>query len=169
MLLTYKGAYPRIDESAFVAETAVLAGDVVLEEDSSVWFGAVLRGDMAAIRVGKRSNVQDNVTVHCDTDCPTIIGDDVTIGHNAVVHGARIDDGCLIGMQATVLTGAHIGEGSIVAAGALVRENQEVPPRSLAVGVPAKIARVIDDAAAARIKENAGFYVEEAQEYRAGI
>jgi carbonic anhydrase/acetyltransferase-like protein (isoleucine patch superfamily) len=122
-----------------------VVGDVHLGEESSVWYGAVLRGDTEPIRVGARTNIQDGCVLHADPGYPAIVGDDCVVGHNAIVHGCVVEDGCLIGMGATVLNGARIGEGSIVAAGALVPEGKEFPPRSLIVGIPAKRAKDVSE------------------------
>lgn len=151
---------PRIDDSAWVAPTAALIGDVTLEADSSVLFGAVLRGDTDRIRLGRGSNLQDNVVVHCDEGIPTTIGSGVSVGHAAVLHGCTIEDDCLIGMSATVLNGAVVGAGSLVAAGAVVLEGTVIPPRSLVAGVPAKVRREITDEEFAAIRRNAEHYVE---------
>lgn len=137
----YKGKSPRVHPTAFVAPTAVLIGDVILHEGSSVWFGTVLRADMARIEIGARSNVQDNSTIHTDEDEPTIVGTDVTIGHNALVHSSVIENNVLIGQAAVLVGGCVIGAGTIVGAGAVVGLKMQVPPRSLAVGVPAKVIR----------------------------
>ena len=140
-LYAFKGKSPRVHPTAFVAPTAVLIGDVTLHEHASVWFGTVLRGDMDRIEIGARSNVQDNSTIHTDENDPTIVGTDVTIGHNALVHSSVIEGNVLIG-QASVLVGhCRIGTGTIVGAGAVVREGMEVPAHSLVVGVPAKVVR----------------------------
>jgi carbonic anhydrase/acetyltransferase-like protein (isoleucine patch superfamily) len=137
---------PVIHETAYVAPSAVLLGDVHIEADASVWFNCVLRGDVNTIRVGQRSNVQDLSLCHGLLDRnPVIIGDDVTIGHCAIIHGCVVEDRCLIGMGAKVLSGAVIGEESIVAAGAVVREGQIIPPRSLVVGLPAKVKKTLTD------------------------
>lgn len=111
-----------------------------------MWFGAVLRAEVDSIRIGAKSNVQDNATLHSDHGCPVVIGDCVSVGHNAIVHGAIVEDGCLIGMHATVLNGARIGKGSLIAAGALVKEGEVIPERSLVIGVPGKVIRMLDDA-----------------------
>jgi carbonic anhydrase/acetyltransferase-like protein (isoleucine patch superfamily) len=165
MIRGHAGVRPDVAESAYVAENASVIGSVVLDDESSVWFGAVIRADLASIHVGPRSNVQDNATLHCDTDCPVEIGADVTIGHNAIVHGATIGDGALVGMHATVLNGAQVGEGSIIGAGAVVKEHAVIPPRSLAVGVPARVVKSLDDGQVAASIENARWYAREAAEY----
>ncbi|MDX3574498.1 gamma carbonic anhydrase family protein [Streptomyces sp. ID05-47C] len=139
------GREPKVDEEAFVAPTSSVIGDVTLAAGASVWYGAVLRGDVERISVGARSNIQDNCTLHADPGFPVTIGERVSVGHNAVVHGASVGDDCLIGMGATVLNGAVIGAGSLVAAQALVPQGMEVPPGSLVAGVPAKIRRELTE------------------------
>jgi carbonic anhydrase/acetyltransferase-like protein (isoleucine patch superfamily) len=161
MIGFYQGKKPKIDETCFVAETAVVLGDVEIGADSSVWYGAVVRGDLNFIRIGKGCSVQDNVTLHVDRGRYSLtIGDRVTIGHNAVVHACTIGDDCLIGIGAVVLDGAVIGESSIVAAGAVVPPGMTVPPRSLAVGVPAKVRRELTGADLRKVSDNAEDYVE---------
>lgn len=135
------GREPRIDGTAFVAPTASVIGEVTLGAGTSVWYGAVLRGDVERITVGADSNIQDNCTLHADPGFPVTIGERVSVGHNAVVHGATVEDGCLVGMGATVLNGAVIGAGSLVAAQALVPQGTVVPPGSLVAGVPARVRR----------------------------
>jgi carbonic anhydrase/acetyltransferase-like protein (isoleucine patch superfamily) len=145
VLLKFEGILPKLNEKTFVAEGAKLIGDVQMDEFSSVWFNCVARGDVCNIVIGKYSNVQDNSVLHVADNKPCIIGDYVTVGHNVVLHGCEVEDHCLIGMGATVLTGAKIGHGSIVAAGALVKENQIIPPHSLVAGVPGKIIRTVEN------------------------
>ncbi|MEU5365093.1 gamma carbonic anhydrase family protein [Streptomyces sp. NPDC005925] len=135
------GREPKVDPEAFVAPTASVVGDVTLHAGASVWYGAVLRGDVERISVGANSNVQDNCTLHADPGFPVTVGERVSVGHNAVVHGATVEDGCLIGMGATVLNGAVIGAGSLVAAQALVPQGMRVPAGSLVAGVPARVKR----------------------------
>ncbi|MER6129468.1 gamma carbonic anhydrase family protein [Streptomyces sp. NPDC001795] len=135
------GKDPQVDQEAFTAPTSVVIGDVTLHAGASVWYGAVLRADCGPIVIGADSNVQDNCTLHVDLGFPISVGERVSIGHNAVVHGATIEDDCLIGMGATVLNGAVIGAGSLVAAQALVPQGMQVPPGSLVAGVPAKVKR----------------------------
>ncbi|MDO4263714.1 MAG: gamma carbonic anhydrase family protein [Deinococcus sp.] len=151
---------PQLHPSAYVAPTAAVIGTVELAENSSVWFGAVLRGDIEPVRVGARSNVQDGAVLHTERGCPCILEEDVTVGHSAVVHGAHCAQGSLIGMGATLLSGSRVGRGAVVGAGALLREGDEVPDGMVAVGVP---ARVIGPAASF---ENAARYVSNAQHYR---
>jgi carbonic anhydrase/acetyltransferase-like protein (isoleucine patch superfamily) len=142
MIRSYQGHMPVIPESCYVDVSAQVLGDVVLGEHSSVWMNAVVRGDVNSIRVGAHSNIQDCVVVHGMRYLyPVIVGDWVTIGHNATVHGCVIEDTCLIGIGAVILNNAHIGEGSIIAAGAVVAENTKIPPRSLVAGIPGKVRR----------------------------
>ena len=160
------GRAPQVGAAAFVADNATLAGDVTLAEESSVWYGAVLRADTGRITVGAGSNVQDNAMLHSDYDCPVTLGDRVSVGHNAIVHGATIEDDVTVGMHATVMNGAVIGAGSMVAAGALVKERSVIPPCSLVVGVPGKVIRTLDAQTVARnIEHSQEAYIADAQEY----
>ena len=168
-VLPHGDTFPQIARSAWIAPGACVIGDVHLGEQSSVWYGAVLRGDTEPIRIGARTNVQDGCVVHADPGYPAIVGDDCVVGHKAVVHGCQIANGCLIGMGATVLNGAKIGEGSIVAAGALVPENKEFPPRSLIVGVPAKRAKDVSEEQSADIARGVRTYVERAASHRRSL
>ena len=145
-----------------------MLGDVTLGAHASVWYGCVLRGDMAPIVVGERSNVQDGTIVHVDDDRPALIGARVGIGHRAVIHGCTIADDCLIGMGSVLLNGVVIGAGSVVAAGSVVPEGLEVPPGSLVMGVPGRVRRPVDDTLRARIQGTWEHYVEEAKRHRAG-
>ena len=157
---------PVIDGTAWVAPGARVVGDVVVEGDSAVWYGAVLRAEAAPIRIGRRTNLQDNVVVHTDPGNPTVLGDDVSVGHAAVLHGCTIGDGCLIGMAAVVMNGAVIGAGSLVAAGAVVSERMHVPPGSLVVGVPGVVRRPLRDNEIAHVRGNAAHYVALARQHR---
>ena len=160
MLRPYRGRLPVIDPSAYIDPSAQIIGDVEIGEESSVWMNAVVRGDVNHIRIGRRSNVQDGTIVHGMHEAhPTLIGDEVTIGHGALVHGCVIEDRVLIGMGAILLNGARVGSDSIVAAGSLVPEGVVIPPRSLAMGSPAKVRRNLSDAEVASIVEYAGNYV----------
>lgn len=167
MQITIGNHAPVVDAAGFVAPNATLIGDVELGAESSVWYTAVLRGDLNAIRLGARSNLQDGVVVHVDPLFPTTIGSGVSVGHRAVVHGCTIEDDCLIGMGAVVLNGAVVGAGSLVAAGAVIAEGAVIPPRSLVAGVPGKVKRELTDADVAKIRANAGVYVELAREHAA--
>ncbi|WP_055491424.1 gamma carbonic anhydrase family protein [Streptomyces sp. TP-A0356] len=160
------GKDPKVDHEAFAAPTSVVIGDVTLHAGASVWYGAVLRGDVERITVGASSNVQDNCTLHADPGFPVTIGERVSVGHNAVVHGATVEDDCLIGMGATVLNGAVIGEGSLVAAQALVPQGMRVPPGSLVAGVPAKVKRQLTDEEREGITVNGTMYAELARAHR---
>ncbi|MFF7975073.1 DapH/DapD/GlmU-related protein [Streptomyces sp. NPDC007905] len=160
------GKEPRIDSEAFVAPTASVIGDVSLRSGTSVWYGAVLRGDVEGIEVGANSNVQDNCTLHADPGFPVSVGERVSIGHNAVVHGATVEDDCLIGMGATVLNGAVIGAGSLVAAQALVPQGLVVPPGSLVAGVPAKVKRALSAEERQGITLNGTMYAELAKAHQ---
>jgi carbonic anhydrase/acetyltransferase-like protein (isoleucine patch superfamily) len=168
-LLPHGDKFPELSRSAWVAPGAYVVGDVRLAEESSVWYGAVLRGDTEPIRVGARTNVQDGCILHADPGYPAVVGDDCVVGHNAIVHGCEIEDGCLVGMGATILNGAKIGEGSIVAAGALVPENKKFPPRSLIVGVPAKRVRDVSEEQTADIARGVRTYVERATSHRQSL
>lgn len=168
MIVSIDGHTPDVSKAAFVAENATVCGNVVAGEDSSIWFGAVLRAEGEPLRIGARTNIQDNVTVHIDNGFPVTIGNEVTVGHNAVVHGCTVEDGVLVGMGSTILNGAVIGEGSVVAAGALVLEGAVVPPRSLVAGVPAKVKKTFtEEEVADRIAHYTPLYVSEAKHYAA--
>lgn len=166
MIMKYKEITPNIDASCFIADNATIIGDVTLEEGASVWFQSVIRGDKDHIQVGKMSNVQDHCTLHTDPNHILIIGKYVTIGHHAILHGATIEDSCLIGMGAIVLNGAHIGKHCIIGAGALVKEYQVIPENSVVVGNPAKIIKQISKEQIAHIEENAHHYQALSQEYK---
>lgn len=153
------GAEPALDDDVFVAEGARIIGAVTLGPRASVWCNAVLRADVAPITIGRDSNVQDNVSVHVDSRHPAVLGEAVSVGHNAVVHGCEIGDGSLIGMNATVLSGAIIGEACLIAAGSVVLEGTVVPPRSLVAGVPAKVRRALTDDEVVGIRANAERYL----------
>jgi carbonic anhydrase/acetyltransferase-like protein (isoleucine patch superfamily) len=160
MLRPYRGRLPRVHPTAFIDQSAQVIGDVDIGEESSVWMCVVIRGDVHHIRIGRRSNVQDGTIVHVMKDTnPTLIGDDVTIGHAAVVHGCTIEDRCLIGMGAILLNGVTVGTGSIVAAGTLLPERTQVPPRSLVMGSPGKVRRTLGDSDLAEIQMYADRYV----------
>jgi carbonic anhydrase/acetyltransferase-like protein (isoleucine patch superfamily) len=160
MIREFIGVYPTLDESNFVAETATVIGDVHLGRDSSVWFSASIRGDVHRIRIGSRSNIQDNAVVHVTHDtAPTTIGDRVTVGHSAIVHGCTIEDDVLIGMGAIVLDMAVIGARSIVGAGALVTGGVVIPPESMVIGSPARVVRSLSAAEIASITVYSDNYV----------
>jgi len=159
---------PKVHPSAYVAPTAVIVGDVTVEEGVSIWENAVLRGDVDCIVVGKNSNIQDCAVIHVSTGVPTIIGENVTVGHGAIVHAATIKDNVIVGMNAVVLDNAEVGEGSIIGAGAVVTPGTKIPPKSLAVGVPAKVVRSGDDVMEMAVK-NGLIYQDLRDRHKKGI
>ena len=159
ILRAFDGKTPTVASTAFVADTAVLIGDVTIEEGASIWYGVVLRGDIAPIVVHHNANVQDNVVGHVDTDVPLIVGEGAIVGHSAVLHGCTIGNHSMVGMHATVLTGATVGDEAIVAAAALVPENRVVPARSLSMGVPARVVRLLADEEIQELHRRADDYV----------
>jgi len=167
MILEYKGHKPKIGKNVFIAPTATIIGDVEIKDNASIWYGTVLRGDMAPIIVGKSTNIQDNCTVHTDFDRPAIIGDYVTVGHNAVVHGCIIENYSLIGINAVVLSNASIKTGSVVAAGSVVKHGQVVGPYHLVAGIPASIKKELSEAEVGKRKKTAEHYMQFALEHRA--
>jgi carbonic anhydrase/acetyltransferase-like protein (isoleucine patch superfamily) len=158
-----------VDPTAYIAPGAVVLGDVTLGAESSVWFNAVLRGDTDTIRIGKQTNVQDLCVIHCDEGVPCTLGDRVTMGHGAVIHGATIGDDCLIGMKAVVLNRATIGAGSLIAVGAVVTEGTVILPGSLVIGIPGRVVRPLTEIDQGRIRHGALHYVEAAKRYRAEL
>lgn len=166
MVKAFAGKTPVIDEKAFIAENATIIGDVTIGEGSSIWYSAVLRGDMCGITIGKNSNIQDNATVHVGMKDPAVIGNGVTVGHNALVHGATIGDNVLVGMGSVVLDGAVIGENSIIAAGAVVTAKTVIPPNSLAAGVPASVIKEVSPQQVMGNKMNAMGYTTLASKYK---
>jgi carbonic anhydrase/acetyltransferase-like protein (isoleucine patch superfamily) len=168
MLLPYQGRRPQIDASAYVQHSAQIIGDVVIGAQSSVWFNTVIRGDVHHIRIGVRTNVQDNATLHVTSNrWPTLVGDDVTIGHAVILHGCRIGNRCLIGMGAIVMDGAEIGDDCLVAAGALVTPGTQIPAGHLVLGRPATATRPLRADELASLRESAAHYVAHAASYRA--
>ncbi len=174
IIMPYKELNPKIDSSAWVAPGAVVVGDVEIGEDCSIWFGVVIRGDVHKIRIGKRVSVQDLSMIHVthykksdkSDGSPTIIGDDVTIGHKVMLHGCTIEDACLIGMSATILDNAVIGKESIVGAGALVTKGKKFPPRSLILGSPAKVVRELSEDEVKELYASANRYIKFMSGYR---
>lgn len=160
MILKFKEFYPKVDSSAWVAPSADVIGNVEIGENSSVWFGCVLRGDVNPIKIGKNSNVQDLSMIHMDTDSKTTIGDNVTVGHKVMLHGCTIEDNCLIGMSATILDNAVIGKGSIVGANSLVTVGKVFPPNSLIMGSPAKVVKQLTPEDEEKLVKHAGHYVD---------
>jgi carbonic anhydrase/acetyltransferase-like protein (isoleucine patch superfamily) len=160
------GKDPDLDQEAFAAPTSVVIGEVTLHAGASVWYGAVLRADCGPIVLGADSNIQDNCTVHVDPGFPVTVGERVSVGHNAVLHGCTVEDDCLVGMGATVLNGAVIGAGSLVAAQALVPQGMQVPPGSLVAGVPAKVKRPLTEEERQGLTLNGTFYVDLAKTHK---
>lgn len=159
---------PTIHPTAFIASTAAVMGDVTLGEDASVWYGAVLRGDMAPIVIGSQSNIQDGTIVHVDAGVSCSVGRRVAVGHRVVLHGCTVEDDCLIAMGSLLLNGVRIGAGSVVAAGAVVPEGMQVAPGSLVMGVPGRIIRAVDPDLAQRVAATWSHYVKEARAHREG-
>lgn len=169
MIWELDGVAPEIPPDAWVAPDAQLIGRIVLEEEASVWWAAVLRGDNEEIRIGRGSNVQDGCVFHTDPGFPLRIGADVTVGHKAILHGCTVGDGALIGMGATILNGAVIGEGALIGAGALVAEGKQIPPGALVMGAPGRVVRQLDEAAIAGLRQSAARYRANAARFRAGL
>lgn len=166
MILSHGGKSPKIHPTAFIAPGAQIAGDVTIGAGSSVWFGAVVRADMAPIRIGKNTNIQDNAVLHSDPGIPCLVGDNIVIGHQATVHACRVESGSLIGIGARVLTGAVVGRQALVGAGAVVREGGRIAPGMLAVGLPAKALRKLTASEKKNIAAGAARYKKLAQEYK---
>lgn len=169
MQIAYKDILPKIHPTAFIAPGAMIIGAVTIGEESSVWFNCVLRGDLEYIEVGERTNIQDGTVVHLDPGFPCVIGDDVTIGHGAIIHGCTVGDGAMISMGAIILTGAKIGERAIIAAGAVVREGQEIPPDTLAMGLPAQVRREVTETDLERVRSGREGYVARGQLMRKSL
>jgi carbonic anhydrase/acetyltransferase-like protein (isoleucine patch superfamily) len=165
----FRGHRPQVHADAYIAPTAVLIGDVEVAAGASVWFGAVLRGDEAAIKVGEGSNVQDNAVIHCARNLPTVIGRDVTIGHSAQLEGCTVESGALVGMGATMLQRSRLGTGSMLAAGAVLGEGDEVPPGYMAAGVPASVKKELDGSSRSWVDNSARHYRERAIAYRSEL
>ncbi len=166
MIAPYGGKKPKIGKDVFIAPTACVIGDVEIGEGTSVWYGAVIRGDRAKIRIGKNTNIQDNVTLHADPDSPLVVGDYVTIGHNAVIHGCTIGDDCLIGIGAVILNDAHVQSGSVIASGSLVKEGGVIGAFRLAAGSPAEVKRELGPESSKKNRRDARIYRELAREHR---
>ena len=166
MIRAYKDSRPKLGEGAWVADSADVIGDVVLGARSSVWYGAVVRGDVEKIRIGQDTNIQDNSVIHVDSGgWATIVGDGVTVGHRVVLHGCTIGNGALIGIGATVMNGAEVGEGALIGAGSLVTEGTKIPAGMLALGTPCRVKRPLTDEEKAHLRESAAHYVELAREH----
>jgi carbonic anhydrase/acetyltransferase-like protein (isoleucine patch superfamily) len=164
-LMPYKDKTPTIGDNCYIAPTATLIGDVTLHDGASVWFGCVLRGDVSPVVIGPRTNIQDNTVIHGEDGCPTIIGEDVTIGHSAIIHAAHIGDRVLVGMGSVLLSRCKIGPDTIIGARALVTEEVEIPSGVLALGMPARVKCPLAAEERASILESARHYVEYASNY----
>jgi len=166
MIAPFQHKTPRLHPTVYVSENAMVIGDVEIGEDSSVWFGSVVRGDVNYIRIGARTNLQDLCVIHVNTGThPTILENEITVGHRVTLHGCYIESGCLIGISSTILDGARIGHNSLVAASSLVTPNTQIPPRSLVMGSPARVKRELTDEELARMVENWQRYVELKDQY----
>ncbi len=168
-IFPFKGVWPTIAEDVFIAPGAMVIGNVTIHEGASIWYNTVVRGDSAPIVIGRGTNVQDNCTLHVDGDAPLTIGEECTIGHNAVVHGATVGDRVLIGMNAVVLSHAQVGSSTIIGACALVGERKRIPEKVLAVGVPVKVVRELTEAEQESIVESAAGYGERAKAHRESV
>lgn len=166
MIINYNGNQPQIAEDAFIAPNATIIGNVIIKEKANVWFGAVLRGDEGQIIIGPRASIQDNSVIHTNPRNPTIVEADVTVGHCVVLEGCHIKSGALIGMNATVLDGATVGERALVAAGSVVREGQEIPPDTLAAGVPAQLKGQMSETARSHVLGASADYQQMADNYK---
>jgi carbonic anhydrase/acetyltransferase-like protein (isoleucine patch superfamily) len=160
IIKSFNGKLPKIHESVYISENVSIIGDIEIGENSSVWFGAVIRGDVSNVKIGNNSNIQDNAVIHVNYNMPSIIGDFVTVGHSAIIHGATISDFVIVGMGAIVLDGAKVGKNVIIAAGSLVPPRMEIPDGVMVMGIPAKIVRTLRDEEIEHIKKNALDYVE---------
>jgi carbonic anhydrase/acetyltransferase-like protein (isoleucine patch superfamily) len=165
MILPFNGKTPQISKDAFIAPNAAIIGDVTIESEANIWFGVVLRGDIAPIYIGNGTNIQDNAVVHVDEGMPCIIKDNVVVGHSAIIHSAVVENNCLIGMGATVLSGAVVKKDSIIGANALVLENAVIEEGSLAIGVPCKTVRKLTEEEKLSIKDNVKHYIELSKHY----
>lgn len=166
MIASYEGKTPRIGKDVFIAPTACVIGDVEIGEGTSIWYGAVIRGDRAKIRIGRNTNIQDNSTLHADPDSPLVVGDYVTVGHNCVLHGCTIGDDCLIGMGTAVLNDAHVQSGSVIASGSVVKEGGVIRAFCLAAGSPAEVKKELGPERSKKNRQNARGYCELAKAHR---
>ncbi len=168
LLKEFEGIKPKISDKAYIAENVVITGDTIIDDDVNLWFGVVIRGDMSYVRVGKNTNIQDNSVVHVDTDIPTNIGDNVTIGHLCLIHGCTIKDNVLVGMSSTIMNHAVINKNTIIGAGSLVTEGKAFPEGVLIMGRPAKVIRELTEDEITGIQHSADGYVAKSKLYKAG-
>lgn len=166
MIYPYKGLTPKISDTAFIADYVTITGDVEIGDESTIWFNTVIRGDISPTRIGDRVNIQDNSTLHQNSEYPLIIEDDCTIGHQCILHSCTIKKGALVGMGSIILDGAEIGEGAFIGAGSLVPPGKKIPPNTLALGRPAKVIRELTDKEKKEMAENCRVYVEKGTYYR---
>lgn len=166
MIKEFQGIFPDIDESCYISESVDVIGRVTIDENSNIWFGTVLRGDINSITIGKNSNIQENSVVHVDYDYGVTIGDCVTIGHGAIIHGCNIEENCLIGMGAIVLNGAKIGKNTIIGAGSLIPQNKIIPEGVLVMGSPGKVIRELTEEEINKINISSDNYVRLSKEYK---
>ncbi|MFG6116595.1 gamma carbonic anhydrase family protein [Halobacillus sp. MO56] len=169
MIHNYGGKKPEVDTSVFIAPGAHVIGDVSIGKESSIWFNAVLRGDEAPIKIGERCSIQDNTTCHLYEESPLIVKDEVTVGHNVILHGCTVENRCIIGMGSTILDGAVIGEESIIGANTLIPPGKQIPPRSLVVGSPGKVVRELNEKDFELIQLSIDTYVHKGKEYKEQI
>lgn len=169
MKLNYKGYKPQIGENVFIAPNCTIIGRCYIGENSSIWFSAVIRADVNEIRIGKNTNIQDGTVIHCDNEYPSIIGDNVTVGHNAIIHGCKIGNNCIIGMGSTILDNAEIGDNVIIGANSLITSGKRIPGGVLVMGSPARVVRDLTADELKRIEESYKDYIEKAMEYKKEI
>lgn len=169
MIAPYEGKTPKIGKDVFIAPTAYVIGDVEIGDGSSIWYGAVIRGDRAKIRIGRNTNIQDNATLHADPESPLVVGDYVTVGHNAVIHGCTIGDDCLIGMGSVIQSDAHVQSGSVIAAGSVVKEGGVIRPFCLAAGSPAEIKKELGPERSKKNRQTARSYCELAKAHKKAL
>lgn len=167
-LIPYNGIIPKVDETAFIANGARIIGSVQIMREASIWFNAVLRGDISKIVIGEETNIQDNASIHVEVGTPAIIGNGITVGHNAIIHACTIEDNVLIGMGAIILNGAYIHKNCLIAAGAVITENKVIPENSLVIGIPGKVVRELSKDEINQIKSSAIHYLEVANNYKKG-
>lgn len=167
MIIELNGIQPDIDESAYIAPTAVIVGDVSIGPEASVWFGAIIRGDEGKIIIGARSSIQDNATLHVNASADTVVESDVTIGHGVVMEGCRIGKGSLVGMNSTILSGAEIGENVLIAAGSIILENKKIPANHMVAGAPSRVLKPLSDKGKALLKQASQDYVDFGRLYTA--
>ena len=166
MIIDFEGKTPKIDKSSFIAENATVIGDVTIGKNVGIWYNAILRGDVAPITIGDNTNIQDGSVIHCDVGIPTLVGENVTVGHNVMLHACKIGNNSLIGIGSIVLDGSVVGENSIIGAGAVVTPGTKIPPYSMALGIPAKVVKKITEEEADKLVEHAEEYIKLMMKYK---